>query len=290
VNTHRRAILFMLLFVVLWASVECMAGRILFAYSPFQVVFTRYAVHLTLMFAVWGFREPLSLVRTKRPVYQVARSLLMLAMPASFVFAVLRGVDPRLLNSVFWLAPLFVLALGAVFLGERPSAAAWLSSLAAYAALHLFNGIAPWPRPSMLFFPFVMAATLSGYIVMTRSLRTEPTRVNLFYTALGVALCLLPFMPRVWITPSPLDLLVMVAVGVLGFVALYAVDRATAKAPTWVSAPFLYLQQPTFVILMRCLGRVQFGMKGLVATSLVVLAGLYLWRRESGGSACAARV
>jgi drug/metabolite transporter (DMT)-like permease len=290
VNVHRRAILFMIAFVAPWAFVESLASRVLLRYSPFQVVFTRYVVHLALMFAVWGFRAPSSLVRTSRPVYQLGRSLLMLGMPASYVFSFARGVDPRLLTSVFWLSPLFVLALGVVFLGERPGLGVWLASAAAYAALYLFTGFSPLPRLSLLIFPLCMAATLSAYVVMTRPLRTEPVRANLFYTALGVAVSLLPFIPHLWITPSPADFLVMATIGVVGFGGLFALDRATALAPTWVSAPFLYLQVPTFMVMERCLGRAQFGIRGLVATSFVALAALYLWRRESPGTAEAARV
>ena len=87
-----------------------------------------------------------------------------------------------------------------------------------------------------------MAASFSLYVVMTRSLRTETTRANLFYTALGVFIALSPLMHAVWITPTRHDFVVMVAVGVIGLACLYALDRAVAAAPASESAPLTSTQ------------------------------------------------
>jgi hypothetical protein len=69
------------------------------------------------------------------------------------------------------------------------------------------------------------AASFSLYVVMTRMLRGESLRANLFYTALGVFAVLSLFMPTVWVTPTSHDARVMVLIGALGLVALLALDR-----------------------------------------------------------------
>ena len=272
--------LLMGVYATLWALVENIGGGILTRYSAYQVVFTRYVVHIALVFVIWGIREPFSVVKTHRPFYQFARSLLMVGMPVSFVLAYSHGIDSGTLNSVLWLTPFLVLGLSSLFLHERPSAAVWATCGLAYCALFLFTGVPSRVSVSTLFFAFGMAATLSAYVVMTRSLRSESTRANLFYTAFGVALCLLPFIPKLWVTPSLGDFMVMAIIGAVGFVALYALDRATAGAPTSVTAPFLFLQLPTSMFLGRLLGYVQFGVKGLMATVILGLCGLYVWTRE----------
>ena len=105
-------------------------------------------------------------------------------------------------------------------------------------------------RPEMprfgvpLLLPFVMAITFAAYVVMTRVLRTEPGHVNLFYTALGVFLALSPFIPAVWIMPNGQDLLVLTGIGLIGYLALFALDRMAAAAPVSISAPLAYLQLP----------------------------------------------
>jgi drug/metabolite transporter (DMT)-like permease len=177
-----------------------------------------------------------------------------------------------------------MLGLSSLFLRERPSITVWVTSALAYCALFLFTGAPSRVSLSSLFFAFGMAATLSVYVVMTRSLRSESTRANLFYTAFGVALCLLPFIPGLWITPTLGDFLTMAAIGVVGFVALWALDRSTAVAPASVSAPFFFVQLPTSMFLGRLLGYAQFGVKGLMATVILALCGLYLWTREDGAA------
>jgi drug/metabolite transporter (DMT)-like permease len=250
-------------FAATWALIEAVAAGVLVRYSPFQVVFTRYGVHLLFLFVlVRG--SPRVLVRTTRPAFQVARSLLMLGMPACYVFSVQSGVPQSTLMMIFWLSPLLVMGLSAAFLREPTSPAdAGVALLAAFGTL-LMTGRGPLTPASLTIFPLGMALTFSAYVVMTRALRTEPTSANLFYTALGPFLALAPFMPALWVTPTWRDALVMVSIGVVGLFALYALDRATAMAPLSRSAPFLYLELPLAMLLEWGLGRFQPGHRALL--------------------------
>lgn len=283
-SSHRKAILLMLVFVGLWAAIEILAWQVLQRYSPYQVVWTRYAVHLLLMLLLFGWREPARLVRTRRPVFQLLRSLLMLAMPASWVMGVQAGLSGETVMSIFWVSPLLVLALGALFLNERMPLAIWLATLLACAGALLVHPLHAMPPPQLLVYPLAMALSFSGYVVMTRALRGEATRANLFYTALGVFLALSPFMPSLWQWPAPADLAVMVAVGVLGCLTLYALDRSTAAAPVGLSAPVITMQIALTVSLLLALGVWKTGSLPLhVALGLCLMAGVaaFVWLRES---------
>ncbi|WP_382324601.1 EamA family transporter [Hydrogenophaga sp. UC242_53] len=125
-TANRRAILLMLAFVLLWAGIEAMAANVLRHYSPYQVVWTRYAVHLALMLALWGWREPASLWQTRRPVFHVARSLLMLGMPASWVIGMQMGVPGHSVMTIFWISPVLILGLAWVFLQDRVPLLVWV--------------------------------------------------------------------------------------------------------------------------------------------------------------------
>lgn len=249
----RQAALFMVAFAGLWALIEMLGALALRHYSPFQVVWSRYAVHLLLMLAIWGWRDPRSLWSTRRPVYQFARSLLMLGMPASFAFAIKLGVPDNMLMSIFWLSPLMILVFAALFLRERASPFVWgLTVLGWLGTVVLFQppvGPGRWA----LLLPFVMAFTFSMYVVMTRPLRTETSHANLFYTALGVFLALSPFMPAVWVTPTPADLMVFAGIGIIGYFALVALDRMAAVAPVSIGAPFAFMQ----LVFMVAIGEVE---------------------------------
>lgn len=283
-SDNRRAILLMLVFVGLWAAIEIMAWQVLQRYSPYQVVWTRYAVHLLLMALIFGWREPAALVRTRRPLFHLARSLLMLGMPASWVMGMQAGLSGEAVMSVFWISPLLIVVLGGLFLRDRAPVAIWLATLVAGLGTLLVHPPHALPSLHLLAYPLGMALSFSAYVVMTRSLRGERTRANLFYTALGVFLALSPFMPGLWIGPAPADLAVMVAVGVLGCLTLYALDRATAAAPVSLSAPLIYMQVALTLFLLIGLGVLGAGKLPLhvgLGLLLIVGAALFVWLRES---------
>lgn len=276
----RRSACFALLFAALWALVELLAGGVLRAYSPYQVVFTRYAVHLALASALWGWRGPAGLVHTGRPVFQIARSLLMLAMPASWVMATEGGVPLETTLAVFWLSPVLVLAFSRAVTGERNPPRAWALAAAASAGAMALQRPHTLPPPGALAYPLGMAASFSLYVAMTRALRTEPLRANLVHTALWVAAPLSVAMPRLWISPTLPDLGAMIGVGLLGFACLWALDRAAASAPLATSAPFLALQAPLALGLATLGGAESPGPRRALAVALVVTAAAWAWRRE----------
>jgi len=278
-NGTRQSVIGVLVFVGLWAVVEALAGRLLVEYSPYQIVWTRYAVHLLFMLVVWGWREPLALVRTERLGFQLSRSMLMLVMPASWTIGMQAGLDGRTLMSVFWLSPLLVMAIAWMFLKERVSPALWLAGSAAFVGTLLLMGWGGFASLQLLIFPIAMALSFSAYVVMTRSLRTDTSLANLFYTALGVFLVLTPFMPSVWITPTFHDMIVLAGIGILGFFTLFGLDRMAAAAPVSKTAPLLALQ-PVFYIIIELLRgnshtRLQIGIGILVVLAAVFVA---MWR------------
>ena len=272
----RRSMLLMVAFVALWAALKALAAKVRAHYSPYQVVWTRYAVHQLFMLALWGWREPATLWRTRRPGFQLARSMLMLGMPASWVFAMNAGVASTLM-SILWLSPLLILAFAGVFLGERAPASVWLICGIACVGALMLTVPGPLPSAPLLVFPLGMAVTFSLYVVMTQSLRSETTRANLFYTALGVFVVLTPFMPRIWFTPSLHDMMVLGGVGLLGYLALCALDRLAAAARVSVAAPLGCLQLVFTVVIAWGFGDHRHAPLALIGLLLIAGTALYVW-------------
>jgi drug/metabolite transporter (DMT)-like permease len=276
----RRSMLLMSAFVTLWAVIEALAAEVLAEYSPYQVVFFRYLVHVLLMAAIWGWRAPRSLWLTRRPGYQLARSLLMLGMPASWTLAMQHAVDAQTLMSIFWLSPLLILLFAALVLRERAPPVVWLATLAGFAGALLVIGRGELSLSPALLFPLGMAVSFSLYVPMTRSLRTETTRANLFYTAAGVLVALAPFMPAVWIAPTPRFLLTMIAVGVLGFVVLLSLDRLAASAPVSIVAPAVFLQLPVIAFIEQLVHDRQPALRALLGVAVIAATCAVVWARE----------
>ena len=269
-----RGMLLMVAFAALWAAVELIAPFLQRPYFAYQVVWTRYAVQLTFMLALFGWRDPASLIRTRRPVFQLARSLLMLVMPASWIMATHRGEAAGTLMGLFWLSPLFIVGLACALLRERPGYGLWIAAATASAgAMLLMRPHFDLSLPELAL-PLIMAGSFSLYVVMTRSLRTESTRANLFYTALGVFLCLSPLMPRVWITPTAHDLVILIAIGLFGCAFLYMLDCAAAAAPVSDWAPLTALQ-PVIILAITAVSAHERPMPGSwVAVALVAAAAV----------------
>lgn len=276
----QRALLLMFVFVLAWALVEGVVGaQLQHPYSLMQIVWWRYAAHLALMLLVWGWREPSRLWRTNRPVFHLSRSLCMLVMPLSFAMAVQAGEGMHTVWALFWVAPVLILALAAWWLREQVPPVAWLAVAGGLVAAYLMLG-PKWPQSAAMFFwPLLMASSFALYVAMTRSLRHEPVLTNLFYTALGVFVLLSLAMPWVWTRPTLHDAVVLSAIGVVGFGALWALDRACEATQLFRTAPALYLHLAGMVViesLWRGAGLSRREMAALAVIALVVLAAWML--------------
>jgi drug/metabolite transporter (DMT)-like permease len=267
-------------FVGLWTIVEALAAPMFGHISPYQIVWTRYGVHLLFMVAIWGWRDPGSLLRTRRPMYQLGRSLLMLCMPASWIIATQRGVEQGTLMTLFWLAPLLVLAMAHAFLREPVAIRYWIVAIVMFLGVCLIVGPFQITSISDLVFPLAMAGSFGLYVVMTRGLRDETVQANLFYSALGVFCCLTFLMPVIWVTPSMKEFAALVGVGLLGFGALLALDRAVTAAPLSASAPFLYVQIPLTMMFAMLLSQVTPGIRSICGLAFIAAAAVYHWSKQ----------
>ncbi|MGD9834279.1 MAG: hypothetical protein AB7U92_16150 [Piscinibacter sp.] len=277
----------MLVFATAWVLLEEVVGARLQAHYPLlQIVWCRYAAHLAILLVLFGWREPSRLWRTRRPVYQWARSLLMLVMPLSFALSLGAGLDGAAVWALFWCAaPLLMLAGARWWLGEPVPVLAWVAAAAGGMAALLLFSPAPPPDFARLLLPLAMASSFAVYVLMTRGLRSEDVRANLFYTAFGVFVVLTPFMPSMWVPPGIHDVLVLVAIGAVGLLSLIALDRAAALGPLALSTPALTAH-------LLALMAVGWALEGHAPTRRAAVGGLmligvlwYFWRRHASAAA-----
>lgn len=271
----------MCLFSLLWAVVEVIFGT-LSRYPGLEVVFVRYGTHLLFMLVIFAPRHGFALVKTRRPVLQVIRGMMMIGMP---VFAIIgfRDVGGATGWAVIYFSPVLVMLLSALILGEPSRFWRWMAILVAFVGMLIITR----PGRGLVGLGSLMllasAFCLSLYQIMTRILRTESRLTNLFYTGLVVFLPVTVLQTKIWIMPTPMDGLVMVAIGLIGFAVLWALDFAYQLAPASVLAPYAFLV-PVWLALA------EFGMAGrrpdgltLLGVVIVISTCLYLFIRESPG-------
>jgi drug/metabolite transporter (DMT)-like permease len=263
---------------LLWSVIEiALGGMLRQTDNLIEVVWWRYAVHLLLIGAVWGFSRPKALVGTSRPVFQLARSMLMLTMPAAFVVGLHAGVSPDFMSSVFWTSPALILLLSWWWLDEKPSGLWFALSLAGALASVLIYGHVRTPS----FFGVVCASAMQlsfvFYFLMTRALGNERTEANLFYTALGPFVTFGVFMPWVWVTPDLHDATIMTAIGVLGLLALYALDFACHAKHAATGALGLFAQVPAMVTLTYLSYGARLGARAVIGALALFSILLLAW-------------
>lgn len=262
---------------------EVLGSQLEQPYPLMQIVWCRYASHLALLLLICAWREPQRLWRTQRLPFHLLRSTLMLVMPLSFVASLHAGAHLNMTWSVFWVAPLMVLAIDRFYRREPVDPAAAVRTRRVSIACAVVAMLMLWPRqwPPLSPWPLAalaMALSLAAYIVMTRSLRDEALQANLFYTALGVFVVLTPFMPAIWVMPTAHDAAVMFGIGAAGLVLLFAIDRAAAAAPLPLSVPGLYAYLP-LAGLVGWLMHGALSLRSMLGAAAITIALAYLWAR-----------
>jgi drug/metabolite transporter (DMT)-like permease len=254
-------------FALFWSVAEWLPTLLSPGYTLYQLVWVRYATHLVFMLLVLAPRHGRSLFRTARPGLQLGRGLLMLVMPVSFILS-LGQVRANDVLAVFWLTPLCILGFAALVQRDRAPWPLWGAALAATLGAQLIL------RPSAgvvaaVGYGLGMALSFSLYVVLTRSLRAEPTMVNLFYSALAVFVPISLVMPAVWQPLGLRDALIMMAVGLVGLVVLWALDKACELVSTTLFAPLFTLQLLLYLPMLALAGAWP-GRLALVGVALIV--------------------
>lgn len=208
-----------------------------------MALWCRYALQAAATAAVMLPRHGLALLRTRRPLLQALRGVLLLSC-SMFAFVSFRHMPVSDVTAIMQLTPIVVTVVAVLTLGER------LSPLRFACVVGGFAGALIVIRPggAMLGWaiaaPLAMVATNAAFQIITGLLANiDDAATTHFYTGLvGAALAtlLLPFGwtavsdPRVWAV-----LLLLGVFATLGhFLLIVAYQRATASTVT----PFLYVQ------------------------------------------------
>lgn len=280
-QARRAGMGFALAFAVVWSLIEVFVVRLDQRYHLVQVEGVRFGVHLLLMVAIWGRLQGAPVWRTRRPVVQIVRGLCMLGLPFGFLASLMAGASIPVALTGLWLAPVFALVLAALCLRERAPVAVWVCAAAGLAAVVCLLAPARPALPTVLVMPVLTGLAFALYLVFTRSLRDEPVQTNLFYVGLVGFLTLLPFMPRVWVDPGLRDALLLVAVGVFGYVALWLLERALRCWSLSHVAPLIYVH----VVVLQLLSSVFHGrlpsLRLLLGAAVIGGIALYVWSRTS---------
>ncbi len=281
------------------ASVAKLTGG---AYPIGQIVFFRSLFALVVLVAWLRSRgEFPHAIRTRRPWGHLARGLLGTCGMFSYFLAVALLPLPDV-TAIGYLAPLLVVALAAIVLGETVRIYRWAAVIVGFLGVlvmvgeHLGEGAGSrlGALAAMSTATFAAIAT-----IQTRRLAlSEYTGAIVFYfsaltTLFGFLLMSAGYLwpsqaplgaflqSQKWVTPDFHDLGMLIAIGLLGGVGQIWLTDCVRYAEASVIAPFDY----TSIIWAVALGYFFFGDKPTVAilagSAIVIASGLFvLWREQ----------
>ena len=270
-----RGIALICLAVLLFASHDALSKYLSGFYAIVMVVWARYVVHTLLMLVVFVPRTGLSaVVRTRRPLLQLARALCLIGTSLLFTTG-LRYIPLAEATAVNFLAPLMVTALSVPLLGERVTRGQWIAVSAG------FIGVLIVIRPGgALFTPAILlplgsAFCFGCYQLLTRKLSAtdSPTTSN-FLTGIFNSLIMTALVPFFWTLPSLTHGLFMIGLGTCGMLGHMLLTSAFKHAAPAMLAPFIYGQ----ILFAGMFGYLVFDHSpdayGVVGIAIICLSGL----------------
>ena len=240
-----------------------------------EILFFRSAIGLLFVLPFFG-RNLMEPLRTKRPGAHLIRGMLGALANICFFWTITHMLLADAVALQFS-RPLFMLPLAVLFLGESADLRRWAIVMVG------FLGILIYARPFTAGFDpgvFVGAAgaVFSCWVVICIKwlAKTEPTRVIMFYYSLWTSVFALIPALYWWVTPTPFELLLLAAVGILGIYGQGLVTHGYALAEAGVLVTLDYSR----VVYATILGYLLFGeIPGpwnFLGMGLIVAASLWL--------------
>jgi drug/metabolite transporter (DMT)-like permease len=273
-------------FTLMLVCVKAVADTI----PPGEIVFARsfFAVLPILVVLAWQ-GQVRDALKTERPWLHVSRGAIGLGSMA-LNFASLAYLPLPENMAIGYAAPLIVVVLAALMLGETIRLFRWTAVCIGFAGILVIL----WPRfsllsggsghdlallGSMLAVVGTFFAALVGIFVRNMT-RTEATGTIVLYFALSSSALSLVSLPFGWAVPDLTDAVLLVLTGLLGGVGQILMTSAYRHAPAATVASFDYVS----ILWGVALGYVLFGeaptRNVLVGGAIVVAAGIIIIFRE----------
>lgn len=259
-----------------------------------QVVFCRafFAILPVLLMCAWQHQLAQAFY-TQRPLGHLTRGLISIA--GMFLnFAALARLPLVDATAISFAAPLITVALAWLILRETVRIYRWTAVTVGFAGIVVMlwpylnfsqygaGGSASTAATIGAACGMISAFTNAGSVIQTRRLAdTETTSAIVFYFSMYCALAGLATLPFGWAWPTPFQLLILVASGVIGGLAHIFLTSSYHYAPASLVAPLDY----TTMIWAYVLGYALFGelptITVYIGAAVVAGSGLFvIWRER----------
>lgn len=278
-STVTAGILFMLASITLYSSLDALAKWTVTIYAAAQFLLIRSITAIAVLLPFVARNNFAALKNVPRPGLQIVR--LVLANTEMLLFFTAVYYLPLADTITCYLsAPIIVVALSALFLGEKVGWRRWLAVLVG------FVGVVIAMKPSTSSVSFGAMIAMAGAVcsallmIVTRQLRGTSQSFLAFSQICGTLLFGAVVAPFQWITPAWSHVGIFLVAGVVSVGALLCANRALSMAPASVLAPYKF----TAILFAALSGYLAFGdipsLHTVIGAAIIVASGLYIFMRE----------
>lgn len=275
-----RGIGLMLAAIVMFTAMDALAKGLIAQYPTLQVVWARYTGQ-TVIVALFLAPRLGPLLRTRHPKLQALRSMFQFGATTLF-FASLGFIGLAEATAITDINPVLITLGAALFLGEKlgPRRIFGVGLALCGALIVIRPGLGVFTPAALL--PVGCAICYAGYAIATRYVgRSESAWTSLIYAALLGTLVTSAALPLVWQPIAPGDIAPFLALGLLGAGAQFCLIRAFTITEASAIAPFGYVG----LVFASFWGIVLYDEYPdgwtIVGALVIVVAGLYVWHRET---------
>jgi drug/metabolite transporter (DMT)-like permease len=239
-----RGVMLMLAALFCFALLDATSKHLSQTYAVPLLVWARYTLHFLIMVLFLAPSMRWKLVATRRPLMQVVRAMLLVAV-TGLAMAAFRVMPLAEATALLFVTPLFVALLAGPLLGEQVGPLRWLALVAGFAGTLLIARPGSGLSLEGIGYAMTAAACYCLYQIQTRQLSpTENTLTMLFYTALVGTVVMTLGLPWFWnpSLPPPADALMIASLGLYGGTGHFLLIRAFRHARASTLSPFLYTQ------------------------------------------------
>lgn len=269
--------------VFLFSCTNALAKHLVATYPAGEMLFVRAITALALLVLFIRSKDIAAMREGGKPWLHALR-MACSGIEVGCYYWALTALTLAGISTIYMAAPIYTVALSALFLREQVGWRRWLAVLAA------FGGVLVALRPDVggsgsvvgvhalvaLFGSLLYATSL----VATRRLRATPNRLLVASQVAALALFSGASSVLGWVMPTPGEAGLMVLIGAVSLIAYLCINRGLQLAPASAVAPFQY----SSIIWAIILGYLAFGEVPLEATllgaTIIVTAGLFILLRE----------
>lgn len=276
--------LFIIAFILFSIVDACAKWLVLKGIPSNEVVFARYAVHLTAAVIILLPKKNRAAWHSYALLHEIARAAL-LCLSTLFNFHAMRSLPLTVTATINFTLPLWVCLLSIPLLGEKVGIRRWLSIIVGFSGVLVITR--PWGAQAQptaaIFLSLGTVICISLYVVLTRKISNlDSAATQQLYIALFATLATAPLaLTGDWIWPqSPTTWILFILIGLLAGSGHYLLSLSHQLTTASTLAPFVYTQ----IIPMTALSWIIFAtppdMGIIVGGGIIILSGGYLWWRE----------